>query len=64
MPKSRARKKNKKKVSLAQVITESEFIIKSYNGTSMRVKNPNFGKTKTILHSPQKEPNNSPDTRE
>jgi hypothetical protein len=50
MPKSRVKKK---KNPLLQVVKESEYIIKDYKGKPMKVKNPKYGKTKTIVHSPQ-----------
>lgn len=50
MPKDRVRKKKNPQL---QVVKESEFIMKKYNGKPMRVKNPRFGKTKVIVHSVQ-----------
>lgn len=50
MPKSRSRKK---KDPLVQKIKEPKFIYKDYNGQNMRVLNPKYGQTKTILHAPQ-----------
>ena len=50
MPKSRVKKK---KNPLLQVVQESYYITKKYNGKPMKVKNPRYGKTKTIKHSPQ-----------
>lgn len=57
MPKSRVRKK--KKNPLIQVIKESQFKIKTYKGKPIKVANPRYGKTKTIIHAPQQPPNNS-----
>lgn len=50
MPKSRQRKKKNPSV---QVIREPEFLNKEYKGLSMKVKNPKYGKLKTIVHAPE-----------
>jgi len=53
MPKSRNKKK---KNPLIQVIKEPQFLIKNWNGQPMRVSNPNYGKTRKIIHAPQQLP--------
>lgn len=53
MPKSRNRKK---KNPLVQIIKEPQFIIKDYKGQTMRVPNPKYGRSKTIIHSIQQPP--------
>lgn len=51
MPKSRVRKK--KKDPLLQVVKESKYITKNYQGKPIKIDNSKYGKTKTIIHRPQ-----------